>query len=124
MVKETKKSGKGELFKDHKDFIHIDDKEEWKNIPGKKDEGGIYALYNNYGLYYVGLTNRSLRNRIHKHKTKNHKNKWNRYSWYQTKNIEYAKDIETIILNLTNPPGNKVKGRVVSGKSKEKLDIK
>ena len=53
MVKSRKKTSViGELIKHHEDFISIDDKESWKKVPGKRQQGcGVYALYNNYGLY-------------------------------------------------------------------------
>ena len=122
MPTSKKKSNKGKIIKNHQDFSSIDDAEAWKEIPWKTDQGsGIYALYNNYGLYYVGLTSGRLRGRIRKHTRDRHAGKWNRYSWYQIKKVDHVKDIETILLRLTNPPGNKIKGRV--GKRKrEKLD--
>ena len=91
------------------------------NIPHSKSKPkgrGIYALYDNYGLYYVGLTNFSLRNRIRGHRTDRHRKKWNRFSWYQIPNIKYTKDIETALLRIVNPKGNKVKGKI--GKRKKK----
>jgi len=122
MEKTKKKSNKGKIIKNYQDFISIDDVNAWREIPRRKDQGsGIYALYNNYGLYYVGLTSGSLGYRIRKHTRDRHAGKWNRYSWYQIKKIGHVKDIETILLRLTNPPGNKIKGRV--GKRKrERLD--
>ena len=124
MPKTKNKSNKGKIIKNHQDFISIDNAEAWQEIPRRKEQGsGIYALYNNYGLYYVGLTSGSLRYRIRKHTRDRHAGKWNRYSWYQIKKVGHVKDIETILLRLTNPPGNKIKGRVVKGK-RGKLDIK
>ena len=72
---------------------------------------GIYALYNNYGLYYVGLSNRSLRSRLLRHSRYKNKGKWERYSWYQIPRIDHIKDVETILLRIVNPTGNLIKGK-------------
>ena len=85
------------------------------DIPSSKSKlkgSGIYALYDDHGLYYVGLTNFSLRARIEKHTKNRHKGKWNRFSWYQIPNLKYTKDMESAILRIVNPKGNKVKGKL------------
>ena len=85
------------------------------NVPNSKSRPkgrGIYVLYDNHGLYYVGLTNNSLRYRIRRHTKDRHKKKWNRFSWYNIPNLKYTKDIETALLRITHPKGNRVKGRI------------
>lgn len=126
MKKYRKKSNKGKIIWDHDEFIEY----YWKNpaphvfadIPNHKSKPkgrGIYALYDNFGLYYVGLTNRSLRGRIRRHTTDKHRKKWNRFSWYQIPNLKYTKDMETALLRIVNPKGNKIKGKIKK-KSKKK----
>jgi hypothetical protein len=115
MVKKRKTS-KGKIVVDKEEFVDID-KADFRpsttNIPHSKSNPkgrGIYALYDDHGLYYVGLTDYSLRGRIKQHTNDRHKGKWNRFSWYHIPDIRHTKDIETIILRIVNPKGNKVKG--------------
>jgi hypothetical protein len=123
MVKSRKKTSViGELIKHHEDFISIDDKESWKKVPGKRQQGcGVYALYNNYGLYYIGKAT-SLKKRLTTHKRK--KKHWNKYSWYQTKNYLDAEALESIILRLVYPPDNKIQPKSKERKRREKLPTK
>ncbi|MBI5815545.1 MAG: GIY-YIG nuclease family protein [Nitrospinae bacterium] len=72
---------------------------------------GIYALYNNDALYYVGLTN-NLRTRINHHLKDRHANKWNEFVIFRIKHVKYLKDIETLLLNIHHTKGNRVKGKV------------
>ena len=115
--KKGKKSNKGRIIKDYDEFIEYDWKDDsiFQDIPSSlsKPKGrGIYALYDNHGLYYVGLTTRSLRSRIKRHTTDRHRKKWNKISWYQIPNFKYSKDMETAILRITHPKGNRVKGKI------------
>jgi len=125
--RKRKKSHRGKIIKDIEEFIEIS----WKNpntnvfsdIPNSKSKPkgrGIYALYDNFGLYYVGLTTYSLRGRIRRHTTDRHRKKWNRFSWYQIPNLKYTKDMETALLRIVNPKGNKVKGKIRKKKTKLK----
>ena len=119
MGKKTRKrkSGKGKIIYNYREFIEIKDADlspSTTDIPHSKSNpkgSGIYALYDQHGLYYVGLTNFSLRARIEKHTKNRHKGKWKRFSWYQIPNIKYTKDIESIILRIVDPKGNRVKGK-------------
>ena len=72
---------------------------------------GVYALYKGENLYYIGLaTNLYWRLRWH---TKNkHKNKWDRFAIFRVGRVRYLKDIETLLLQVSKPPGNSVSGRV------------
>ena len=120
MRKKTRKrkSGKGKIIKNYREFIERDDVDfspKTTTIPHSRSRpkgSGIYALYDQHGLYYVGLTTSSLRTRIKKHTRNRHKGKWNRFSWYQIPNLEYTKDMESAILRIVNPKGNKVKGKL------------
>ena len=126
MGKKTRKrkSGKGKIIKNYREFIEIKNADlspSTTNIPNSRSKpkgSGIYALYDDHGLYYVGLTNFSLRARIEKHTKNRHKGKWNRFSWYQIPNLKYTKDMESAILRIVNPKGNKVKGKLKKRKLK------
>jgi len=125
--RKRKKSHRGKIIKDSDEFIEYD----WKNpdpyafsdIPNSKSKPkgrGIYALYDNFGLYYVGLTTFSLHSRIRVHTRDRHRKKWNRFSWYQIPNLKYVKDVETALLRILHPKGNKVKGKIIKKKKRSK----
>jgi len=116
MKKKRKKSHTGQVIKDSQKFNEFDanDPLVFKNVPRTANKGsGIYALYNEYGLYYVGLSNRSIRSRLREHAySDRHKGKWNLFSWYHIPNIKYVKDIESALLDIINPPGNIQTGKI------------
>jgi predicted GIY-YIG superfamily endonuclease len=74
-------------------------------------KSGVYALYNDDDLYYVGLA-RSLRGRIQWHRKDRHAGKWNKFSIFIVEQVRYLKDIETMILHVARPQANKTKGRI------------
>ena len=74
-----------------------------------KRQSGIYVLYKNNTIYYIGLA-KGLRGRIRGHLEDRHKNKWNRFSLYIIKKTNYLKDLESLLLRLVKPKGNKIKG--------------
>ena len=120
-----KKSQKGRIIKDYQEFIELPvspsgrEDPPWNKVPDKKTRGaGIYALYDNHGLYYVGLTTSSLRSRIRKHTRDRHKGKWKRFSWFRT-SVKNSKDLETAILCISNPKANRLGGRFKKRKSKK-----
>ncbi len=80
-----------------------------KNILHRKS--GIYALYKDDRVYYVGLAKR-LHGRIRWHKKDKHSGKWNNFSVFIIEKVRYLKDIETLILHISQHKGNKTKGRI------------
>ena len=78
-----------------------------------RGRNGIYAMYRRGKLYYVGLAG-SLLGRL-KHHTKDHHadEKWDRFSVYLTIGPQHMKEIESLILRIADPPGNRVKGTFV-----------
>ncbi len=76
-----------------------------------KGEAGIYALYKKDKLYYVGLA-RNLKGRVRKHTVDRHAKKWDTFSVYIINKVKYLGDVETIILRIIDPMGNRVKGRI------------
>ncbi len=72
---------------------------------------GIYALYRRNTLYYVGLT-KNLWGRVRRHLRDRHKNKWDRFIIFLIKRVKHLKDIETLLQQVAEPPGNRVKGKV------------
>ena len=72
---------------------------------------GIYALYKHEKLYYVGLS-KNLRSRINQHLDDRHKGKWDTFQVFKISKVHYLKDLETLILQVARPPGNRQTGRL------------
>ena len=72
---------------------------------------GVYALYKNDRLYYVGLAS-NLRRRIKQHMKDRHSKKWNRFSLYLVRKVDHIKEIESILLRIASPRGNKQVGKL------------
>jgi hypothetical protein len=78
-----------------------------------KHFSGIYALYKGSELYYVGLT-RDLYGRMNGHLKDRHRHRWDTFKIFRIKNINYLKDIETLILQIHPTNGNRQLGKVPS----------
>lgn len=76
---------------------------------------GVYALYKRDKLYYIGLAT-DLKRRIRHHLRDRHRGKWTHFSLYVIRREEHIREIESILVRIANPSGNKVRGRL--GKSK------
>lgn len=70
---------------------------------------GIYALYRRDRLYYVGLAS-DLRWRVGQHLKDHHGQSWDRFSVYFTIGDEHLRDLESLVLRIVKPSGNKIKG--------------
>jgi len=77
-----------------------------------KGSPGIYALYKGKRLYYVGLS-KSLKSRITNHLKDRHKGKWETFQVFKIGKVHYLKDLETLILQIARPPGNRQTGRLL-----------
>ncbi len=73
---------------------------------------GVYALYDDDDLYYVGLAS-NLSWRLKTHLRDKHKGHWNRFSVYLTIGDEHPREIETLILRVVKPmpKGNSKRGK-------------
>jgi Restriction Enzyme Adenine Methylase Associated len=59
----------------------------------------------------LGLAN-NLMARVNHHLKDRHKGKWDRFSVYLTNDDEHIKPLESLMLRVINPQGNKVSGRL------------
>jgi hypothetical protein len=86
---------------------------EYREALGRKDRGrGIYVLYKKGRVYYIGLSTSSMRSRLRSHATRDrHAGKWDTFSLYQVRRGKYIKDIESLLLRVFHPKGNRVSGR-------------
>ncbi len=72
---------------------------------------GIYALYTDNRLYYVGLAT-NLKARLKQHQKDRHSGAWDRFSVYLTTHDEHLKDLESLLLRVTRKPeGNRQNGK-------------
>ena len=66
-----------------------------------RHQNGIYILYGNHGLHYVGLTrNGGLGRRLKAHLTDKHRNEWQRFSWFSFGQVLKSRSAETGFQNF------------------------
>ncbi len=85
-----------------------------------KGNQGIYALYKNDRLYYVGLAS-NLRNRINYHLKDRHQGKWTHFSLYIIRKADHIKELESLVLRIADPKGNRIRGKLGSSKNLRRL---
>lgn len=90
----------GVIFEKHHDVI--------REFVSKQH--GVYALYHGNDLYYVGLAS-NLRARLSKHLKDRHSGRWNRFSVYLTMRHDHMRELESLVVRITKPRGNKQIGR-------------
>lgn len=71
---------------------------------------GVYALYRKKKLYYVGLA-RALRGRLKTHLRDKHGESWDRFSMYLTVGDDHIKELESLVLRIVRPTGNRQRGK-------------
>jgi len=73
---------------------------------------GVYALYRRGKLHYIyiGLAS-NLRSRLAHHLKDRHRDSWDRFSVYLTIGDSHLKELESLILRIVKPAGNKLKGK-------------
>jgi len=74
-----------------------------------------YALYKGKDLYYVGLA-KNLRSRLHGHLKDRHAEAWDRFSVYLTQGDEHLKELESLVLRIAAPTGNRVAGKFIGAR--------
>jgi predicted GIY-YIG superfamily endonuclease len=72
---------------------------------------GVYALYRKHRIHYVGLTT-DLLGRILGHTKDRLAGKWDHFIIFRIQRVRYLKDIETLMHQLLETKGNRVRGRV------------
>ena len=104
-----KKTG---LVSQHLEHIGVGALEKYQQIIRAyvRQREGVYALYRKDRLYYVGLAS-NLNWRLGTHLKDRHKNKWDSFSVYLTVNDQHLKELESLILRVISPKGNKQSGK-------------
>ncbi len=75
-----------------------------------KRRHGVYALYRGNRFYYVGLAS-NLRTRLSHHLRDRHANTWDHFSVYLTVGDEHLRELESLVLRISSPKGNKQRGK-------------
>jgi predicted GIY-YIG superfamily endonuclease len=101
--------------------------EKYQNIIRKYVKGryGVYALYRKHKLYYVGLAS-NLRSRLRHHLRDRHAETWDSFSVFLTVGDQHLYELETLILRIIKPKGNRQKGKFIKAddlRKKFKRDI-
>jgi len=78
---------------------------------------GIYALFQNEKLYYVGRAV-NLKRRVEQHLKDKHQKKWTHFSLFLINTEEHIGELESLLIRIADPKGNSVKpkGRDTRGK--------
>jgi hypothetical protein len=71
------------------------------------DSPGIYALYDGADLYYVGKST-ELRKRVRHHLKDRHLASWTHFSLYLARREEHIHEIESLLIRIANPKGNRI----------------
>lgn len=76
-----------------------------------KGNYGVYALYRRDKLYYIGMAT-DFRRRLNKHLRDRLKGKWNQFSLYLIRKTDHLREVESLLLRITRPVGNKITGKL------------
>ncbi len=105
-------SKKMSLVSQHLENISREALEKYQDIVRRyvRHRQGVYALYRRNKLYYIGLAS-NLRSRLAHHLRDRHQDSWDRFSVYLTIGDSHLKELESLILRVVKPKGNKQKGK-------------
>ena len=95
LYKEKLEKVSRDLLTNHKDLV--------TELIGKSH--GIYALYSEEELYYVGKAV-ELKRRLKDHLKNKHKAEWTHFSLYLIEDVEYVETIEALLISIASPRGN------------------
>jgi hypothetical protein len=109
---------KSQLVSQHLENISRKALEEHQDIVRTyvRDRQGIYALFRRGKLYYVGLAS-NLNFRLNQHLRDRHKGSWDRFSVYLTIGDRHLRELETLLLRIVRPVGNKVGAKFVKSEN-------
>lgn len=112
------RSNKGQLVSQHLENISRKALENYQDILKEYVKGrhGVYALYSKGHLYYVGLAS-NLRNRLKAHLKDRHAQTWDSFSVYLTIKDSHLHELETLILKIASPKGNRISGNFVKAQN-------
>jgi hypothetical protein len=111
-------SKKGQLVCQHLENISRRALEQYQGLLREYVKGrhGVYALYRKGRLQYVGLAS-NLRNRLKSHLTDRHALTWDTFSVYLTIKDSHLYDLETLVLKIAAPKGNRLTGNFINSEN-------
>jgi hypothetical protein len=103
---------RGQLVSEYLENITGKAIEEYQEIikDSIRGKNGIYALYKDGELVYVGLAT-DLLTRLDHHLKDRHKGKWDSFSVYISKNDIHLRELETLVMRISYPKNNRQTGR-------------
>lgn len=111
MKKRKKKSSRGLLVRAYAEDISANlleqhgDTVKW--VIGRKR--GVYVLSKDGKPYYIGLATK-LPSRLSHHLKDRHAGNWDRFNFYAIRSQKYVKDLESILIRVAKPEGNRQRG--------------
>jgi hypothetical protein len=101
-----------QLVSQHLENISRDALEKYQQIVRRfvQRRQGVYALYRRGKLYYVGLAS-DLRWRLNQHLKDRLGHSWDKFSVYLTIGDTLIKELESLLLRVSKPAGNRQRGR-------------
>jgi hypothetical protein len=78
-----------------------------KLVIGRKR--GVYVLSKDGKPYYIGLASK-LPSRLSHHLKDRHAGNWDRFNFYAIRSKKYTKDVESILIRVAQPEGNRQRG--------------
>ncbi|PKL90772.1 MAG: hypothetical protein CVV21_11505 [Candidatus Goldiibacteriota bacterium HGW-Goldbacteria-1] len=101
------------LVCEYLEFISIEIFNKYRDIIKNyiQDKPGIYSLYKDNKLVYVGLASNMI-NRLKTHRKDKHAEKWDRFSIYLTATNEHLKELESLLLRVAEPKRNSQSGKL------------
>jgi len=116
-----KKSSRGYLVKAYAERISAELLEKHgdtvRSVIGRKC--GVYVLSKHGKPYYIGLASK-LPSRLRHHLKDRHAHKWDRFNFYAIRSQKHIKDIESILILVAQPEGNKQRAGFGKGKDVRK----
>jgi hypothetical protein len=111
-------ANKGQLVSQHLENISRTALDKYQDVLKEYVKGrhGVYALYRKGHLYYVGLAS-NLRNRLKTHLKDHHAQTWDSFSVYLTINDSHLHELESLILKIASPKGNKQSGNFINAQN-------
>jgi hypothetical protein len=86
----------------------------------KGNRHGVYALYRNHHLSYVGLA-KNLRGRLTHHLRDRHARSWDRFSIYLTIESDHLRELEALAIRIASPKENRQKGKLRKSQDLKRL---
>lgn len=117
-LKGARKKKKSGLLLQHLEDVSWKVLEDYLNVIRDMTRGrtGVYALYNRRKLYYVGLAS-NMMGRLKTHLKDRHNGEWDRFSVYLTADSKHIKELESLILRISKPVGNRQTGNFAGAKN-------